>query len=266
MALPRPRLSRSRWSSAALAGALLFWVGGQAGAAEPKRSGFDDMSAETQAMQTDDFSNPGMLAAGDGEALWNGKPAGGGKSCAACHGDAATSMKGVAARYPVFDEQTRRPIDLASRIRRCNASRPGAPDLAHESRDLIALTTYVGLQSRGLPTAPDPDPRLAPFRAQGEALFRRRIGQLNLSCASCHDERAGGRLAGALIPQGHPNGYPLYRLEWQSMGDLQRRLRNCMTGVRAEAFAPGAPEFVELELYLQSRAAPLPVETPAVRP
>jgi sulfur-oxidizing protein SoxA len=73
-------------------------------------------------------------------------------------------------------------------------------------------------------------------------------------------------LAGSTIPQGHPTGYPLYRLEWQGMGSLQRRLRNCMTGVRAEPFAPGADEFTALELYLMQRAAGMPLETPAVRP
>ncbi len=69
-----------------------------------------------------------------------------------------------------------------------------------------------------------------------------------------------------MIPQGQPTGYPLYRLEWQGLGSLQRRLRNCLTGMRAEPFAYGAPDFVALELYLATRAAPLPVETPAVRP
>lgn len=224
------------------------------------------MSADSQAMQRDDTANPGMLAAGDGAALWDKPPARGGRSCAGCHGAAETGMKGVAARYPAFDEASQGPIDLQDRIRQCDARRPGAPPMAHESRELIALTAYVGLQSRGMPTAPDPDPRLKPFRENGEALFRRRIGQLDLSCAACHDANADRRLAGALIPQGHPNGYPLYRLEWQSVGSLQRRLRNCMTGVRAEPYPFGAREFVELELYLQSRAAPLAVETPAVRP
>ena len=42
----------------------------------------------------------------------------------------------------------------------------------------------------------------------------------------------------------HPTGYPLYRLEWQDVGSLQRRLRNCMSGMRAEPFAFGSPEHV----------------------
>ena len=110
------------------------------------------------------------------------------------------------------------------------------------------------------------DPRLEPFRERGPARCSSAAGQLDLSCAACHDDNWGRRLGGSAIPQAHPTGYPLYRLEWQALGSLQRRLRNCMTGVRAEPFAFGAPEFVDLELYLMSRARGMPIETPAVRP
>jgi sulfur-oxidizing protein SoxA len=113
---------------------------------------------------------------------------------------------------------------------------------------------------------PAADPRLSPFVQRGAALFGQRMGQLDLSCAQCHTERAGLRLGSSLIPQGHANGYPIYRLEWQGMGSLQRRIRNCMTGVRAEPFAYGAPEMVALELFLATRARGMPLETPAVRP
>jgi sulfur-oxidizing protein SoxA len=68
------------------------------------------------------------------------------------------------------------------------------------------------------------------------------------------------------VPQGHPTGYPLYRLEWQSVGSLQRRLRNCISGMRAEVPDYGAPEYVNLELYLMRRARGMPMESPAVRP
>ena len=82
----------------------------------------------------------------------------------------------------------------------------------------------------------------------------------------CHDDNWGRKLAGATIPQAHPTGYPLYRLEWQSLGSLQRRLRNCLIGIRAEAYAYGALEMVDLELFLAWRARGLALETPAVRP
>ncbi len=131
---------------------------------------------------------------------------------------------------------------------------------------MLALSTYVALQSRGEPIAPPNDERLAPFIAAGRAFFNLRQGQLNLSCALCHDDNWGKRLAGNIVPQGHPNGYPLYRLEWQSVGSLQRRLRNCISGMRAEVPEYDSADYVDLELFLMQRAAGMPMESPAVRP
>lgn len=231
-----------------------------------KRSGFDFMSPQTQAMQTDDTSNPGMFWVMDGERLWK-QPAGAAeKSCASCHEDATRSMRGVAARYPAYDVASKRPIDLAGRIDSCRQNRQAAAPLQRESDELLALTTYVAYQSRGMPVAPAADARLDPFRENGRRWFHQRLGQLQLSCASCHDDRWGARLGGSVIPQAHPTGYPLYRLEWQNLGSLQRRLRGCLVGVRAEPFPFGAPEYVDIELFLMSRAAGLKLETPAVRP
>jgi len=175
-------------------------------------------------------------------------------------------MKGVAARYPAFDAARGRPIDLEQRINLCRTERQHAPALAWESRELLALAAYVAKQSRGIAIEAGTDPSSRPFVEAGGALFNRRQGQLDLSCAQCHDDNWGKRLAGSVIPQAHPTGYPEYRLEWQSIGSLQRRLRNCIVGTRAEPFAYGSPEMVDLELYLMWRARGMPMETPAVRP
>lgn len=235
-------------------------------APQDRKSGYIGMSAETRAMQDDDTINPATLWVLDGEALWNAKAGAANKSCAGCHGDAAGSMKGVSARYPALDEASRAPVDIEQRINLCRTRHQNATPLPPESRDLVALSAFIGRQSRGLPIAAPDDPRLAPFLAQGKALYEQRQGQINLSCAQCHDDNWGRNLAGNIVPQGHPNGYPLYRLEWQSVGSLQRRLRNCLTGIRAEPYAYNAPEYVALELYLRQRAAGMLVETPAVRP
>lgn len=252
------------------AAALALLLGASLAGAAPippaeRRSGFDFMSPDNQAMQRDDMANPGMFWVHDGEALWNRRTGTADRACADCHGDARASMRGVAARHPAYDPERQRPITLEARINRCREARQEAPPLAWESQELLSLTAYVAHQSRGMPVAVE-DERLRPFIERGRQLFRQRQGQLDLSCAACHDDNWGKRLAGSVIPQGHPTGYPLYRLEWQALGSLQRRLRNCMTGIRAEAYAYGAPELVDLELYLMWRAGGLPIETPAVRP
>jgi sulfur-oxidizing protein SoxA len=233
---------------------------------EPRRSGFDFMSPETQAMQRDDTANPGMLWVLEGGDLWREKTGAAGKSCGDCHGDEAASMRGVAARYPAFDANRAAPIDLAGRIVECRSERQQAPAPARESRALLSLTAFVAHQSRGMPVTTGEDPRLAPGIAAGQALYTARLGQLALSCAQCHDDNAGQKLAASPIPQAHPTGYPIYRLEWQDLGSLQRRLRTCLTGVRAEPFAYGAPEYTLIELFLMDRARGMTMETPGVRP
>jgi sulfur-oxidizing protein SoxA len=175
-------------------------------------------------------------------------------------------MAGVAARYPAWDAASGGALNLAGRINACRQRHQQAAPLPVEHADLLALTAYVGLQSRGRPMAPPDDARLAPLRQQGQALWQQRMGQLNLACLHCHEQRAGQRLGGAAIPQGHATGYPTYRLEWQALGSLQRRLRGCVVGVRAEPWAADAPPWLALEAFLAQRAAGMPVETPAVRP
>ena len=233
---------------------------------DQRRSGYSFMATDTKAMQDDDTTNPGMLWVLDGEALWKAKAGNAGRACADCHGDAQESMKGLAARYPAFDRQLGRPVSLEQRINLERAQRQDAPPLAYESRDLLALTAFIADQSRGTPITAGDDPALKPFVDEGRELFMLRQGQLNLACANCHDDNWDKQLTGSAITQGHPTGYPEYRLEWQTLGSLERRLRSCMTGIRAQAYDYGAAELVELELYLMSRANGMPVETPAVRP
>lgn len=238
-------------------GLVLLLCGAALVQAEPRKSGFHSMSPATQALQRDDAQNPAMLWVKDGEQRFAAQ-------CTACHTTA--SMRGVAARHPAFDKRLGKPVALGGRINACRQVEQKLPALAAESDELLALETYLGWLSRGQAIAPPADARLAAGRQRGETLWRQRFGQLDFSCAQCHDGNAGRRLAGSPIPQAHPTGYPIYRLEWQGMGSLQRRFRNCMAGVRAEPFAYGSDEFTALELYLMQRAAGMAVETPAVRP
>src|SRR5262245_3987377 len=153
-----------RWGLGALTVFILAAaaVAGEIPRAE-RRSGYEFMSRETRAMQDDDTANPAMLWALEGEALWKAKAGTAGRACADCHGDARTTMKGVAARHPAFDPARGRPISLEQRISTCRVDRQGAPPLAYESRELLALAAFVGRQSRGVPIDPPLDARTQPF-------------------------------------------------------------------------------------------------------
>jgi L-cysteine S-thiosulfotransferase len=225
--------------------------------ASGKRSGFCYMSPSTQALQSDDVENPGFLWVQQGQAQFA-------KDCSQCH--TVASMRDVAPRYPAFDARTRKVLTLGQRIAACGQRHlkraPGPP----ESEPELALQAYIAHQARGRPIMPVTDQQRQPLLTKGRTLYNARLGQMAVSCAMCHDGVAGLRLAGSTIPQAHPTGYPVYRLAWQSLGSLQRRMRGCMTGVRAEPYAYGSEEFTALELYLMNRAAGMPIESPGVRP
>ena len=228
------------------------------------KSGIAFAGPAVQAMQSDDAGNPAMLWVERGERLWRSAAGIEGRSCESCHG-AATSMRGVATRYPAVDAASGRLFDLEARIDACRVQKQRAPALARESEDLIALTAFVAHQSRGLASnvAIDGAAR-APFE-RARAFYYERHGQMNLACADCHDRSWGRRLYTETISQGHGTAFPAYRLEWQGVGSLERRLRACLYGIRAEMPPPGAPELTELALYLAWRAGPLPLEVPGVR-
>ena len=134
------------------------------------------------------------------------RPAPPSKSCADCHGDAGASMKGVAARYPAFEPALGRPIDLGAAHQHL-PHRPAAGDAARRSRARSCSRSPP--MSRGSRAAcrsrSRDDERTKPFIEAGRDLFNRRQGQLNLSCAQCHDDNWGQKLAGAPMPQGHPD-------------------------------------------------------------
>ena len=154
----------------------------------------------------------------DRAARWGEHAESSGRSCADCHGDAVARMRGVATCYLVFDPQAGEPSSLEGRIQRCRVDHQGAPPLPPEGPERRGMLAFVTRQSRGLPIAPATDKRLRPALARGQALFERRQGQIDLSCADCHDRNAGRQLGGAAIPAAHLTGYPIYRLEWQGLG------------------------------------------------
>ena len=238
-------------------------------AAEPPRhlpkSGLAYAGADVRALQADDFGNPGMLWVARGEKLWNAPAGRSDKSCASCHRDAPSTMKGVAARYPRVDDKTGGLLNLEGRINGCRDRNQGAETLRYDSEELLAMTAYVAHQSRGMPVQVVINDASRPHFERGREIYYRRQGQMNLACTHCHEQNAGRKLLADTISEGHGNAYPIYRLEWQSAGSLHRRLRACYFGVRAEQPAAGSAELVDIELYLAWRANGLPVETPGVR-
>lgn len=228
------------------------------------RSGLAFAGRDVQGMQADVAANPAQLWLAQGRARWDAPVEAPGRRCADCHG-ALSAQRGVAPRFPRLHAGTGRLFNLEDQVRHCVAERQQRAPPAFESDELLALTAAIVQASDGLPLQAPDDPALLPHRQAGAALYERRQGQLNLACTHCHDQRWGQRFHTDPLSQGQPNAYPVYRLEWQTLGSLERRLRSCYAGIRAEPPAFGDLALRQLAVYLNWRAAGLPIEMPAVR-
>ncbi|MGZ5081035.1 MAG: sulfur oxidation c-type cytochrome SoxA [Usitatibacter sp.] len=232
---------------------------------QPLKGGSEFQSPDVRALQADEFANPGRLWVERGKRLWSQARGEAGNSCESCHGDAAKSMRGAAVRYPKHDPALGRVVDLEERVNACVTGNQRARPLPWESEELLALTTYVARQSQGSRIDVSIEGPAQSTYERGRRIYFERQGQLNLACTHCHDANWGRTLLAEKVSQGHPVDWPAFRLEWQTLGSLQRRLRACYFGVRAELPAFGAPDLVALEFYLAARARGLPISAPGVR-
>ncbi len=230
-----------------------------------KRSGYTFAEPETRGMQDDDFTNPGFLWVEKGQKLWSKADGSANKACQDCHGKAEDNMKGVGASYPRYDVRAQKVVNLEQRINMCRVDHMGAPEWKYESDPLLSMTTFVRHQSKGMPVTVQVDGPAAPYFEAGRRFYYERRGLNDLACKHCHEDLWGMHMRTELLSQGQANGFPTYRLKWQKLGSLHRRLAGCNEEIRAEPYPLGSPEYTNLELFLAWRAQGLTVETPAVR-
>ncbi len=239
--------------------------GPEGGPLEHIYSGWRFRASETQAFELDDFENPAFPAVDLGEELWNTVEGEAGKSCATCHNDASETMKGVRASMPKWNEKLGKPHTLETQINACRTENLKAEAWKWEAPNMLAMTSYIGLQSRGMPVNVQTDGPMQSWNDKGKELYYSRVGQLDMSCANCHEDNYGKMIRADHLSQGHINGFPTYRLKWGGLGSIHRRFSGCMKNIRATPYKRGSDEFIALELYLASRGTGLAVETPAVR-
>ncbi len=225
-------------------------------------SGWRFRTDETQSLQTDDFENPAMIFVDQGMDLFNEVAGTEGKSCASCH-EGPEEFAGLHAAMPkVIDGKL---VVMEDIINEQRAKHMGAEPLKWSGADMQALVALIGLQSRGMPMNVTIDGDAAPFWERGKEVYYTRYGQLQLSCANCHEDSYGMMIRADHLSQGQINGFPTYRLKQAKLISRHNRFRGCIRDTRAETFAEGSDVFRELELYVASRANGLSVETPAVR-
>jgi len=234
---------------------------------EQLRSGFTFISDDLRYLQTNDDLNPAFLWVIQGETLWKQASSKDSPSCQSCHGESNQSMRGVSTKYPLIDKKSGELVNLEARVNLCRTRYQHMNPLNLESEEMLGITSYVASASRGLPLNVRVDDQNKAHFLRGRSLYYTRMGQINLACTHCHEQNWSKKLQGETISQGHINDYPVYRLEWQRLGSLHRRIRACLSGVRAYMFPLGSKELLDLELFLgwRSSDSKIVVESPGVR-
>lgn len=226
-------------------------------------SGWLFRDAATQSMQMDDFENPGMIFVDQGIDDWNAVEGEAGKSCASCHEDIG-SMKGVRAVMPKVNADGEL-WAMEDYINDCRVNRMQADALEWDGDRMKNLTAAISVQSRGMPMDVAIDGPAQSYWEQGKKMYYTRYGQLELSCANCHEDHYGDWIRADHLSQGMTNGFPVYRLQQAALVSQHNRFRGCVRDTRAETFGIGSDEFRALELYVASRGNGLPVEGVSVR-
>lgn len=227
-------------------------------------SGWHFREDDTQSMQMDTFDNPGMIFVDQAIDSWNTVEGAAEKSCSSCH-EGPESMEGVRAVYPKWNEEAGEVRTLAMQINDCRETQMEAEPYKYDSAPMAAMEALISVQSRGMPVDVAIDGPVADTWEQGKELYYTRTGQLELSCANCHEDNYGNYIRADHLSQGQVNGFPTYRLKNAKLNTAHGRFKGCVRDTRAETYAPGSPEFVALELYVASRGNGLSVEAPAVR-
>ena len=236
-----------------------------AGVFNTSYSGWVFRTDETRAMQADDFDNPGMLYVEQGLTAFDTVMGTEGNSCASCHQN-AESLADVRASYPKWDEAHGLVQTVEMQVIECQTDRMGmAEPYGYDSQDMRNMVALIASVGRGQTVNVAIDGPAAATWELGQEIYYTKYGQMELSCAQCHENNYGNLIRADHLSQGQINGFPTYRLKNANIVSVHNRFRGCIRDTRGEPYAIGSPEFVALELYVASRGNGLSVEGPAVR-
>jgi len=227
-------------------------------------SGWHFRTDETRDMERDDFDNPASLFIEQAVESWNTVEGSEGNSCASCH-DSPDSLRGFWASQPKINEETGELWAAEQYINNCRENRMGAEAWGWDKQPMKNMTALIASVSRGLPMSVQIDGDYAEAWEKGREIYYTRYGQLELACASCHEDNYGNYIRADHLSQGHINGFPTYRLKQSNLVSRHNRFKGCIRDTRGEPYAVGSEELIALELYLASRGNGLSVEGPAVR-
>jgi len=222
-----------------------------------------DAASREQWEDIEEFA-PYELNLSKGEELFN-KPFANGKTYASCFENGGI---GIRQNYPYFDTKTGQVKTLELEINECRKTN-GEKPLKWKRGPIADISAYMAYTSRGNKIdikIPD-DPRAIAAYQKGKEFFYAKRGQLNMSCADCHQHYAGNKVRADLLSPalGQLTHFPVYRSKWGGLGTTHRRYGGCNGQVRAKPFKAQSAEYRALEYFHTYMSNGLVVNGPGAR-
>jgi len=237
-----------------------------------------------QMLKDDPWSNPALLDADRGEALWKA-PAGPNRaSLEQCDlGKGPGVVDGAFAELPRYFADADRVMDVETRllwcmeklqgISRASLVRAPHPGGGAPVKDLGAVATYVSSKSNGMKFAAKLDQvKEKEVVELGRAIFFRRQGPHDFSCATCHaDTGKRIRLQGLpyLIEPAEAKKvigeWPAYRVSSTHVMTMQHRMFDCYWQMRMHQLEMGSDVSVALISYLVKNAEGGEIAAPGLK-
>jgi sulfur-oxidizing protein SoxA len=224
--------------------------------------------------------NPAELAQARGEELWAIARGPKRATLERCDfGLGPGKLEGAYAELPRYFADTGKVQDVESRLVTCITTLQGRSyeeaikGWYQPDSDLASLTTYVAGKSKGAKiNVRAAHPKEAEMAAVGEALFFRRSGPLDFSCATCHSQENRRirlqELADLVTNAGARSAmtqWPAYRVSQGSVWTMERRLIDCIRQMRWPEPQYLSDAVVALQVYLQVQAQGGVMEAPGIK-
>lgn len=272
------RLARAALAIACLAGGA--FVAFAAGPDEIDRG----LEQFRQMMKADPWSNPALLDADRGAALWRQRAGPRNASLERCDlGKGPGVVEGAFAELPRYFRDAGRVMDTETRLIWCIEQLQGIPaaqltEKPHPAsgqpvRDLGAIATWIASRSDGKAFgAPFRHPREKATLALGREVFFRRSGPFDFSCATCHGaenkrirRQALAMLVDPVEARKVVGEWPAYRVSSTHVMTLQHRLYDCFWQMRMPELKLGSELAVALTAYLVKQAEGGVIAAPGIK-
>ena len=242
-----------------------FCINIQSQAQSPRQSGNTFLSPDMLRQQQDASINPISLWLDQGQELWKSQ-------CQECHQSVSETAKAVV-QFPTWKSSSPtsgKLINLEDQIAECWSKKSGKA-MPSDAPEVLTMSVFLSDAAKGMSiqVREPPDPMMKKHWQEqmnlAAQIYVRRQGRLNLSCTQCHDQQIGKNLRSDVVSPAFLTGFPIYRFSWQTMGNLDRRLRACYSGVQASVPAARSLEIRALELFLKKRSEGMLWDGPSLR-